>query len=87
MQTSVCYMCILCHITLEKAIKYFLISMLVPLGQAICLTKCKNSTVGVPEPAMTYAPAMRYQPVVPETPVIPAVPEVPTEPEAPVDPE
>ena len=71
----------------EKAIKYFLISLLVPLGQAICLTKCKNSTVGVPQPAMTYAPAMRYQPVVPETPVIPAVPEVPTEPEIPAEPE
>lgn len=70
----------------EKAIKYFLISLLVPLGQAICLTKCKNSTVGVPQPAMTYAPAMRYQPVVPETPVIPAVPEVPTEPEIPAEP-
>lgn len=71
----------------EKAVKYFLISLLVPLGQAICLTKCKNNTVGVPEPIAAHVTATRYQPVVPTAPEVPAEPEIPAEPEVPAMPE
>lgn len=45
--STVCYYKIFEYLVPEKAIKYFLISMLVPFGLAGCLMKCKNSTVGV----------------------------------------
>ncbi len=44
---SVCYYKIFEYLVPEKAIKYLLISLLVPFGLAGCLMKCKNSTVGV----------------------------------------
>lgn len=40
----------------EKALRYFLISVLVPLGSPICLMKCRNSLNGVPVPPPTFVP-------------------------------
>lgn len=49
----------------EKAVKYILLSLLVPLAMAICLLKIKNSTVGIPQPPV-YIPAPVAEPVQPE---------------------
>lgn len=38
-----------------KAVKYFVISLLVPFGLPFCLMKCRNSLLGVPQPP-AYAP-------------------------------
>lgn len=39
----------------EKAIKYILLSLLVPLASAVCLLKCKDSILGMPKVEETIA--------------------------------
>jgi len=47
----------------EKRVKYLVISVIVPFGQAICLFRCRNSTVGmedeVPPPAPPVSPVLQ----------------------------
>lgn len=48
----------------EKAVKYMLLSLLVPLGCPICLMLCRNQGYSVPKPQPVYAyPAMPVPPV------------------------
>jgi len=37
------------YLSPSKALKYILITLLVPLGGAICLFRCKDSVIGLPE--------------------------------------
>ncbi|MBE6729454.1 MAG: hypothetical protein E7568_04410 [Ruminococcaceae bacterium] len=59
----VCYFKIFEYLAEDKAIKYFLISLLVPFGLAGCLMKCRKSCVGVSEIPMQ----LNYAVIQPQT--------------------
>ncbi len=48
----ICYFKLFESTVPEKALKYFIISILVPLGMPICLMKCRNK--GYPEPEVIW---------------------------------
>ncbi len=49
---SICYFKLFESTVPEKALKYFIISLLVPLGMPICLMLCRNK--GYPEPEVIW---------------------------------
>lgn len=67
--TIICTYKIFEELTPEKAIKYILLTILVPLGGPICMFIASKSMIGVPVYYPPYYPPQPAAPVQPETPV------------------
>lgn len=85
--TWVCYYKLFEALAPLKAVKYLVISLLVPFGSVFCLMKCRNSLLGVPQPPV-YAPGpyggpapVYYSPAPFGEPAPAPVPAGPAEPE------